>query len=409
MFQQVKERIEKASEEVIRLQRALTALPALGPENGGIGEEKKAAFIMQELHALGVSDTRLYKAPDERVPCGYRPNIVARVAGKSERTLWILGHMDVVPAGDESLWQGDPWQLRVEGDILIGRGVEDNQQAIVSALVLLQALQKSETKAELSVGCIFVADEETGNTHGVEWLMREHGELFSAEDMFLVPDFGCADGSEIEIAEKHTYWLRFTTEGKQCHGSTPQRGKNAMLIGSALALAMQNMHDYFPQQDALFDPPMSTFTPTKREANVPNVNTVPGRDVFYMDCRILPCYSLEQVYAKAEALCQAVASRYGVQVSVDVESAQQAPEPTSAQSAVVLLLQEALQGQGVESKLIGIGGGTVAKELRKKGFQAAVWSKILSNCHEPEEKACISNALFDAQIFAHMIFSKNFS
>ncbi len=399
-------KLHTCADEVIRLQTALTALPALGPENDGIGEEHKAAFLFSELQNMGIESVHSYNAPDTRVPCGYRPNIVARIPGKSARTLWILGHMDVVPAGDDSLWKADPWVVRVEGDTLIGRGVEDNQQALVSSLLLFKELQESGDTPELSVGCIFVADEETGNTYGIEWLLREHGSLFKKDDIFIVPDFGTEDGSFVEIAEKHTCWLRLITEGKQCHGSTPHKGQNAMLIGSALALAMQNLQDYFPQKDLLFDPPMSTFTPTKREANVPNINTVPGRDVFYMDCRILPCYNLEQVYTKVETICAAIAQRYNVRVSLEVESAQQAPAPTPEDSPVVTLLTQALQEQDIEVKLIGIGGGTVAKELRKHGFHAAVWSKILSNCHEPEEKALISNAIFDAQIFARMIFAK---
>ena len=46
-------------------------------------------------------------------------------------TLWTVGHMDVVPVGDLNLWSGDPFTLRVDGDTLIGRGVEDNHQGIV--------------------------------------------------------------------------------------------------------------------------------------------------------------------------------------------------------------------------------------------------------------------------------------
>ncbi len=407
MLASIMEKLANSSQDVIEFQKALTALPALGPENDGIGEEHKAAYIVSQLQRMGVQDIRQYNAPDARVPCGYRPNIVTRISGHSPQTLWILGHMDVVPPGDLSLWKADPWLLRVEGDTLIGRGVEDNQQAIVSGLLLLQTMQALGHTPQLSLGCVFVADEETQNTYGIEWLMREHGDIFTAGDMFVVPDFGNAEGTLLEIAEKHVLWLRFTVEGKQCHGSTPHRGHNAMLAGSALVVALQTLNAYFPQHDALFDPPTSTFTPTKREANVPNVNTVPARDVFYMDCRLLPQYSPADVFAKAQEICEGMARQYNVSITVTVESQQEAPAPTPAESLVVLSLQKALQKHGIEPNLVGIGGGTVAKELRKSGFHAAVWSRILSNCHEPEEKALISNAIFDAQIFAHMICEGN--
>ncbi len=407
MKQDIIHDLAQASADVIRLQRELTSKVALGPENDGIGEELKAQYIMEELARMGIEDVRLLKAPDERVPCGYRPNIITHLKGKSPRTLWILGHMDVVPAGDITLWKADPFTLRVDGDVLIGRGVEDNQQAIVSALILLNTLKQKAAVPELSLGCIFVADEETGNALGIEWLMHEHAELFGNDDIFIVPDFGSADGSLLEIAEKHVLWLRINVEGTQCHGSTPHKGHNAMLAGSALVLALQELHELFPLRDELFDPPISTFTPTKREANVPNINSVPGRDVFYLDCRILPCYNTQEVKEKAAQICQDIAQKYQVRIELEAVSEQHSPDPTPANSDIVTLLAKAVHElSGVQVKLMGVGGGTVAKEIRQRGLHAAVWSRILSNCHEPEEKALISNAIFDAQVFAHMIFAQ---
>ncbi len=401
--------LQQRSADVIRLQSALTALPALGPTNDGTGEKEKADYVLAELARMNIAHVECIKAPDTRVPCGYRPSIAAKIIGKSSRTLWILGHLDVVPPGDLALWQGDPWNVRVEGDVLIGRGVEDNQQAIVSTLLLLDEIQKHCTEGcipALSIGGLFVADEETGHEHGIGYLMEHHTHLFGQDDIFVVPDFGCADGTLLEIAEKHLLWLTFTVEGKQCHGSTPHRGKNAMLAGSALVLALQELHNIFSLRDDVFDPPLSTFTPTKREANVPNINTVPARDVFSLDCRILPQYDLDEIYAQVEKICAHVAERYAVRIHINTEQRSTSAPPTPKDSLVVQLLQEALHAVGgITPRLVGVGGGTMAVHLRKAGLETAVWSKILSNCHEPEEKALISNALFDAQVFAHMAFS----
>ncbi len=405
MLQRIIDGLNQRGNDVIRLQRELTALPALGPENDGIGEEHKARFILDELQKIGVDNVTTYHAPDERVPCQYRPNIVAHIPGKQKRTLWILAHMDVVPVGDLSLWKADPFILRVEGDVLIGRGVEDNQQAIVSALLLLDEVKKSGAVPEFSLGCIFVSDEETGNALGIEWLMRTHGHIFSKEDVFVAPDFGAPDGSMLLIAEKHVLWLSFCIEGKQCHGSMPHKGKNAMLAGCDLVLALQELHALFPEEDALFDPPMSTFTPTKRELNVQNVNTVPGKDIFYVDCRVLPCYSLDEVKAAAEKICQDIAQKHGVNIQMNVFSEQLTSPATPKDCELVQMLAKAVENlSGVQVRLMGVGGGTVAKEIRKEGMDAVVWSRLLANCHEPEEKSLISNAIFDAQVFAHIIF-----
>ncbi len=132
--------IAQQHKEVIALQSALTSFQALGPDNGGKGEAEKAAFVEEALRKAGVTDFLHSNAPDERVPSGIRPNLVARITGKSPRTLWIFSHLDVVPQGDINLWKHDPWTVQVDGDTLTGRGVEDNQQAIVSSLLTAKAL-----------------------------------------------------------------------------------------------------------------------------------------------------------------------------------------------------------------------------------------------------------------------------
>ena len=98
------------------------------------------------------------------MPCGYRPNIAAKIMGKNtEKTIWIVSHMDVVPPGDLELWKTNPYQVVVDGDTFIGWGVEDNQHGLTSSLLVAHALQKLSVTPDLNLGLLFVADEETGN------------------------------------------------------------------------------------------------------------------------------------------------------------------------------------------------------------------------------------------------------
>ena len=85
------------------LQRRLTAFRALGPENGGDGEMPKARQIADLLGGPGSPFTlRWCNAPDARVSCGERPNLIAHLPGREARTLWLFAHTDVVPAGPET-------------------------------------------------------------------------------------------------------------------------------------------------------------------------------------------------------------------------------------------------------------------------------------------------------------------
>lgn len=140
-FSRLIESIGQQRDKVIEYQTRMTELPALGPENAGTGEMPKALYLEGLLRELGVTDILRIDAPDPRVPDGVRPNVVARIPGASPRRLWILGHMDVVPPGELSYWKTDPWKVVVDGDKIRGRGVEDNQQAIVCGLLIAQELK----------------------------------------------------------------------------------------------------------------------------------------------------------------------------------------------------------------------------------------------------------------------------
>lgn len=399
MLVKIKEYIRNWDERAFETQASLTAVPAVGPENGGDGEAEKAAWIERRLRDLGVVYTR-HDCADARVKRGYRPNIVAEIPGVTERSFWLFAHMDVVAPGDPSAWQSDPWRARREGDYVYGRGVEDNQQAIVSMLALAEALTGAGAKPFFTLKLAFLADEENGSSRGLEFLLNSRPDLFYPEDLYLVPDGGSPDGLVVEVAEKGQLWLKFTVFGEQCHASTPGEGVNAFLAASELVLKLDGLNDLFKETNPLFKPPTSTFTPTRHENNVDNVNILPGKDVFYVDCRLLPEVSPAEALDAAETAAAEVDRRRAVRTTLEVMQNNPATE-TSINAPVVRRLFKAIyEERGKMAIPVGIGGATVASFLRRRGYAAAVWATIENTCHQPNERSSLSATLDDALIFA---------
>ncbi|MDO9632102.1 MAG: M20/M25/M40 family metallo-hydrolase, partial [Humidesulfovibrio sp.] len=161
----------------------------------------------------------------------------------------------------------------------------------------------------------------------------------------------------------------------------------------------------FDRADPLFNPPHSTFQPTKKEANVENINTIPGRDVFYVDCRVMPGYDLDEVLATIKGFGDEVERDYGVRISYEYVQSEQAAPPTPADSEVVTRLVRSVKAVfGNHPKLMGIGGGTVAAYLRRAGHKAAVWGTLMHNAHQPNERSSIKNSIKDAKVMAAMLF-----
>ncbi len=400
MREEVVRECERFREDMIDVACKLIELKAISPDYGGDGELDKAEYVEKLLKGFEVER---FDAKDDRAKGGIRPNIVAKVCD-GERMLWIVSHLDVVPEGDLSLWETPPFKAVVKDGKIYGRGAEDNNQAIVSALFagkIVKNLIEKGFEPKIGFGLVFVSDEETGSEYGIKYLLKR--DVFDKNDLVVVPDAGNERGDEIEIAEKSILWLKFRVHGIQSHASLPKLNANRRAMEFLLELD-KALHDKFNAKNELFNPPYSTFEPTKRDKNVDNVNTIPGLDVSYMDCRVLPEYDLNDVLRVVEEVKSKFVERDRKPIEVEVLQANSSP-PTPENSEVVLKLKRAIKlMRGIDARAVGIGGNTCASFFRQFGIHTAVWATFVGNAHKPNEFCLIDNIVEDTKVFAVMPF-----
>ena len=394
--------IDGYRDEMVKTLVEFCRIPALDPASGGEGELKKTEWLQRKLQLYGFGFER-HDAEDDRVPSGIRPNLLVR-RGDGEKRLWMLSHVDVVPPGNLKEWPCDPFDPMVKDGKVYGRGVEDNGQACIASLFALKALKDCGAEPTRPVVVAWVADEETGSYYGAQHLIRE--KLVSKGDWLVCPDWGTSKGSEIEVAEKNILWMRFTVCGKQAHGSRPDMANNAHRAGADLIGRIDKaLHLRFKAKNPIFVPPYSTFEPTKKEANVPNVNTIPGEDIFYYDCRILPNYGNNDVLSVVRRQANDVKRAYKVNVDLEVVQNESSP-PTSEKSPLVATMIKVLRNlRKVEPKVVGIGGGTVAAYFRRAGADAVVWGTGDESAHSTKEHVKIDNMIADSKVFAAMMLA----
>lgn len=400
-FEKIAGTIEAGRKEMIELETLLTSVPALAPESGGVGELDKCIALEGWLKKNGITKLERFDAPDSRAKNGIRPNLVATIDGEDDDlAIWVMAHLDVVPVGELSLWNSDPWKVIEKDGKIIGRGVEDDQQGLVAGVFAALGFIRNGVKPAHTVKLLFVADEEVGSAYGIQYLLKAH-KLFRPQDLIIIPDGGDPKGETVEVAEKNIIWLKVRTLGKQSHGSRPDEGANAFLANCELATRLNALEKtVFTEKNSLFEPDHSTIQPTKKEANVPNINTIPGEDVFYMDCRILPCYKLDMVRGEFQKVISDVEKKYGVKIETSEEQAVESPA-TPVDAPVVKKLSEAIEKvYGRKARTIGIGGGTVGAYLRIEGYQAVVWGTLDETAHQPNEYCIVENLINDAKILA---------
>jgi succinyl-diaminopimelate desuccinylase len=140
--------------------------------------------------------------------------------------------------------------------------------------------------------------------------------------------------------------------------------------------------------------------------NVENVNTVPGLDVQYFDCRVLPRYSLTEVMKDFENVKSELEKETGAKIELAPIQCEQNTAPTAIDSEVVYRVKTALKTlRGLDARPVGIGGGTVGLYFRRKGIDTAVWSTVDDMAHQPNEYCKIDNIVNDAKVFVHIALS----
>ena len=84
----------------------------------------------------------------------------ATLEGESEEAIAVLGHLDVVPAGDG--WEVDPFAAVRVGDRIYGRGTSDDKGPSLCALYAMKAIKEAGVPLKKSIRLILGCDEESG-------------------------------------------------------------------------------------------------------------------------------------------------------------------------------------------------------------------------------------------------------
>jgi succinyl-diaminopimelate desuccinylase len=211
------------------------------------------------------------------------------------------------------------------------------------------------------------------------------------------------------VVEKGIAWINVEVIGRQTHASTPHKGINALeVMAMFIVAAVDRLRTKFPKRDELFDYPLSTFEPTRCESNGPNVNTVPGKQVFAFDFRVLPDYPLDSVMAELQSVALQVEDRTKAKINVSFLQRADAAPRTKPDSEIVSRLADAIKAaKGLSARPLGIGGGTCAAPFRRHGIEAAVWSTIDETAHDANEYSSVDALVSDAQVYALLFAGKN--
>ncbi len=214
---------QEVAQEAAQLLSAYLRLRTVNPPGN---ERLSADYLSGLLRARGF-DPLLWE------PAPARANLVARLHGDGSKPgIILLHHMDVVDA-EPDRWSVDPFGGEIRDGYVWGRGAIDMKGAGIMHLLAMDLLKREGLPLARDIILLAVSDEEVDSSHGVAWMLREHGDTLPAEYVWDEGGFGLQGmfGSGVlfgvAVAEKGALWLRLVAGGEPGHSGVP-RGTNAV-------------------------------------------------------------------------------------------------------------------------------------------------------------------------------------
>lgn len=443
-YQDLKEQLTQMQPQIIEAIQGVVRIPSVKSEaqpDAPYGPGPKAAlqYTLKLAKSLGLKTGCM----DNRV--GWAEY------GTGSEMVGVLGHLDVVPAGEG--WNTDPFGAEIQNGILYGRGVLDDKGPVIGALYALKAIRDAKLPLRRRIRVLFGTDEEHGsscmqyyNTHGGEQptlgftpdadypliycekgttnvilggevkdrgnIRVLHFEGGTAANI-VTPSCTLQVEGKLHVQEMPGIEVHYqdgcttvTAKGKGAHGSTPELGENAavkLLLavqGNAFGGDFQKMADFITQMLAadtcgqklgIYDHDPETGDTT---VNLGIVHYDGTNLEMTLDIRHPKTTDPDRV--KAQVLT--AAKRYGL----PVQKFWQVPLLYVAKSSplVQTLLQVYTQETGKHAEPMAIGGGTYAKCFPNTVGFGPVFPGDENVIHQPNEHVEIEKLMRACRITA---------
>ena len=222
--------VERQRPALIQLCADLVAARSVNPP----GQTSEAAAVVQAFLAeRGVNCETLAKVE-------HKTNLIAQNDGAgSGRHLVFNGHLDTIPAGEESAWSVPIYELSQRDGKLYGIGMGNMKGAVAAMALAFTFLASRPELWRGRVSLTAVADETVFGPDGAQWLLEQRPELLG--DALV-----CGEGPGsmgLAIAEKGVFWVELEARAPAGQGMLAQQGSSATTRLAAAVAELDRMND----------------------------------------------------------------------------------------------------------------------------------------------------------------------
>lgn len=400
-------------------------------------------------------DRALHKALEIAAGLGFRTHYGSggyygySEIGEGREILGVLGHLDVVPAGNLEDWASDPFDPVERDGMLYGRGTQDDKGPLMAALFGVKALVDAGVTFNKRVRFIFGIDEET-LWRGIK-LYKKYEELptigFTPDAFFPLvhaekgvlqcvlegpneSELRVTGGSSFNaVADSATFYSPYQDDladellsrsfdfvrneevliiiGKGAHAMEPENGINAIarLCIALDSLGTESAAVRFVAREVGEDPfathifgPCADKPSGQLRFNVGKID-IGDREQIAIDCRIPVTMPKEKIVNKLSA----VARQHGL-VYREVDWLPPLYLPHNHFVIKTLMRVYGLNSGDLISDSMAIGGATYARAMDNCVAFGALFPDELNTKHQPNERVILKNLYKAMGIYAHAIY-----
>jgi len=308
---------------------------------------------------------------------------------KSDKTIYFAGHTDVVKEGDRSAWKFDPFEAKIEGDKLYGRGASDMKCAIACFISAVAEFLELNPNPDFGIGFLITNDEESDSINGTKKVLNwmEKQSLPITYCLVGEPTNPTTLGEMVKIGRRGSIGFKIKIDGKQGHVAYPDVALNP--ITSLINLCKILKDQKLDNGTKFFDASNLEFTHISSQNLGSNV--IPNHAECAFNVRFNDSHKAQDIINFVEYACQktvgnsgAFSAKYKIEYRLSGESFLSEPKELAK------IVQESSHKILGKIPTLGTTGGTSDARFIKDYAEVVEIGLVNETAHKIDEFSLIS-------------------
>ncbi len=331
----------------------------------------------------------------ESMPFGEVSNLWAR-RGTGGPVFCFAGHTDVVPPGDETEWDSDPFEPDLRDGKLYARGAADMKSGLAAMIVAVERFIASCPTCKGSIAFLVTSDEEGTARDGTLKVM----ETLQARDEHIdwcvlgEPSSENEFGDTVRLGRRGSLSGVLTVRGVQGHVAYPHLADNpisrfAPVLSDLLATEWDTGNEHFPP---------TSFQVVDIQSGIGAANVTPADLTARFNFR----YSTEWDHESLQVRTEAILDRYDLNYKLDwhLSGKPFLTQPGTLTEAVAQAIRDTT---GIDTVFSTAGGTSDGRFISPAGTDVVELGPVNTSIHKLNEHVKIDAVLKLSQTYQRIL------